>query len=87
MCRDNSFVFIDNSNIPTSSLFRDVLHLLEMVKRILANNFTSKKDPPTSTLISENPSETTNSCKGNIESEDKWKSQRTEARKIWIVPS
>ena len=29
----------------------------------------SKKDAPTSTLISENPSETTNSCKGNIESE------------------
>ena len=39
MCRDNSFVFIDNNNIPTSSLFRDGLHLLEVGKRILANNF------------------------------------------------
>ena len=39
MCQDNSFVFIDNNNIPTSSLFRDGLHLLEIGKRILANNF------------------------------------------------
>ena len=39
MCRDNSFVFIDNNNIPTSSLFHDGLHLLEVGKRILANNF------------------------------------------------
>ena len=39
MCRDNSFVFIDNNNIPTSSLLRDSLHLLEVGKRILANNF------------------------------------------------
>ena len=39
MCRNNSFVFIDNNNIPTSGLFRDGLHLLEMGKRILANNF------------------------------------------------
>ena len=39
MCRDNSFVFIDNNNIPTASLFRDGLHLLEIGKRILANNF------------------------------------------------
>ena len=39
MCRDNSFVFIGNSNVPTSSLFRDNLHLLEIGKRILANNF------------------------------------------------
>ena len=39
MCRDNSFVFIDNNNIPTSILFRDGLHLLEVGKRILANNF------------------------------------------------
>ena len=38
ICRDNSFVFIDNNNIPTSSLFRDGLHLLEIRKRILANN-------------------------------------------------
>ena len=39
MCRDNAFVFIDNSNIPTSSLFRDGLHLLEIGKRVLANTF------------------------------------------------
>ena len=39
MCRDNSFVFIDNNNIPTSSLFRDSLHLIKIGKRILANNF------------------------------------------------
>ena len=39
MCRDNSFVFIDNNNIPTSSFFRDSLHLLETGKRVLANNF------------------------------------------------
>ena len=36
--RGNPFVFIDNSNIPTSSLFRDGLHLVEVGKRILANN-------------------------------------------------
>ena len=39
MCRDNSFVFIDNNNIPTSSIFCDGLHLLETGKRVLANNF------------------------------------------------
>ena len=39
ICRENSFVFIDSNNIPTSSLFRDGLHLLEIGKRILANNF------------------------------------------------
>ena len=38
LCRENSFVFIDNNNIPTRSLFRDGLHLLEIGKRILANN-------------------------------------------------
>ena len=38
MYRDNSFVFIENKNIPTSSLFRDGLHLLEIGKRVLANN-------------------------------------------------
>ena len=40
MCRDNSFVFTDNNNISTSSLFRDGLHLLEVGKLILANDFT-----------------------------------------------
>ena len=39
MCRDNSFVFIDNNNIPTSSLLRDSIHLLEVGKNILANYF------------------------------------------------
>ena len=39
MCRDNSFVFIDNNNIPILSLFHDGLHLLEIGKRILAKNF------------------------------------------------
>ena len=37
--RDNAFFFIDNNNIPTSIFFRDGLHLLEIWKRILANNF------------------------------------------------
>ena len=40
MCRDNPFVLIDNNSIPTSSLFRDGLHLLKVEKRILANKFT-----------------------------------------------
>ena len=39
MCRDNSFVLIENNNIPISSLFLDGLHLLEIGKRILTNNF------------------------------------------------
>ena len=77
MCRDNSFAFIDSNNIPTSILFRNGLHLLEVGKRFLANNFidnlnnffTNKTDAPTSTLIPENIS--TKSCKGNSESEDK----------------
>ena len=38
-CRDDSFVFIDNNKILTSSFFCDGLHLLEVEKRILANNF------------------------------------------------
>ena len=38
MCRDNSIVFIDNNNIPTSSLSRDGLHLLKIGERILTNN-------------------------------------------------
>ena len=81
MCRDNSFIFIDNNNIPTPSLFRDGLHLLEVEKRILANNFIDnlnnflriRQDAPTSTLILENPS--TNSRKGNIKSEDKCRNE------------
>ena len=39
MCRDNSFVFTDNNNFPTSSLFCDGLHLLEVGKHILAYDF------------------------------------------------
>ena len=39
MRRDNSFVFLDNNNISTSSLFRNGLYLLEIGKRVLANNF------------------------------------------------
>ena len=42
MCRDNSFAFSDNNNMPTSSLFRDGLHLLEIGKCILVNNFIDK---------------------------------------------
>ena len=42
MCRDNSFAFNDNNNMPTSSLFRDGLHLLEIGKCILVNNFIDK---------------------------------------------
>ena len=40
MCGDNSYVFIGSNNITKSSLFRDGLHLLEIGKCILANNFT-----------------------------------------------
>ena len=76
MCRDNSFVFIDNNNIPTSSLLRDGIHLLEVGKSILANNFIDNlnnflriRHAPTPTLILENTS--TNFCKGNSGSEDK----------------
>ena len=32
MCRDNSFILIDIDNIPTATLFRDGLHLLEIKK-------------------------------------------------------
>ena len=38
-CRDGSFVFIGNNKILTSSFFCDGLHLLDVEKRILANNF------------------------------------------------
>ena len=39
ICLDNSFAFIVNNNIPTSSIFRDGLHLLEVGKRILSKKF------------------------------------------------
>ena len=38
-CRENSFVFIDNNKILTSSFFCDGLRLLEVEKRIFANDF------------------------------------------------
>ena len=44
--------------------------------------FTNKKDAPTSTLISENPSETANSCKGNIVSEDKCCNKELRQKKL-----
>ena len=79
MCQDNSFIFIGNNNVPTSSFFRDGLQLLENVKRFITNNFIDNlkiffrndKDAPTYTWISENASETTNVCKGNVEGDDK----------------
>ena len=39
MCRENSFCFIDNSNISVGNLFKDKLHLLDSGNTILANNF------------------------------------------------
>ena len=42
----------------------------------------NKKDAPTSTLISENPSETANSCKGNIVSEDKCCNKELRQKKL-----
>ena len=84
MCLDNSFDFIDNNNISTSSLFRDGFTYLKSEKRILTNNFidnlnnffTNKKDAPTSTLISENSSDATNLCNGNIKSRNKCCNER-----------
>ena len=38
-CRENSFVFIDNNKSLTSSFFCDCLRLLEVEKRIFANDF------------------------------------------------
>ena len=39
MFQANSFIFIEINNIPTPNLFHDGLHLLEIEKHILANNF------------------------------------------------
>ena len=39
LCQENSFYFIDNSNISKFCLFKDGLHLLEEGKCFLANNF------------------------------------------------
>ena len=37
-CKDNNFIFVDNSNISNIHLFDDGLHLVESRRRILANN-------------------------------------------------
>ena len=37
--QNNPFAFIDNNNIPTSSLIGPGVHLVEVGKYILANNF------------------------------------------------
>ena len=39
LCRANGFCFINNDNILEGNLYKDRLHLLEVGKRILANNF------------------------------------------------
>ena len=38
MCKNNSFIFVDNSNISNIHLFDDGLHLVELGRCILANN-------------------------------------------------
>ena len=38
MCKNNNFIFVDNSNIFNIYLFDDGLHLLESGRCILANN-------------------------------------------------
>ena len=39
MCLKNLLIYMDNANIPKSSLFTDGLHLVEKGKCILVNNF------------------------------------------------
>ena len=39
MCRENSFCFVDNSNISVDNSFKNKLHILDSRKTILANNF------------------------------------------------
>ena len=39
LCRENGFCFINNDNILEGNLYKDRLHLLEVGKPILANNF------------------------------------------------
>ena len=38
MCKNNNFIFVDNSNISNIHLFDDDLHLVESGRCILANN-------------------------------------------------
>ena len=38
MCKNNNFIFVDNSNISSIHLFDDGLHLVESGRCILANN-------------------------------------------------
>ena len=38
MCKNNNFIFVDNSSISNIHLFDDCLHLLESSRCILANN-------------------------------------------------
>ena len=38
MCKNNNFIFVDNSNISSIHLFDDDLHLVESGRCILANN-------------------------------------------------
>ena len=38
-CRNNSFIYIDNRNIRSDSLYKDGLHLIDKGKAFLADNF------------------------------------------------
>ena len=38
MCKNNNFIFVDNSNISNIHLFDDGLHLMESGRCILVNN-------------------------------------------------
>ena len=38
MCKNNTFIFVDNSNISNVHLFDEGLHLVESGRCILANN-------------------------------------------------
>ena len=38
MCKNNNFIFVDNSSISNIHLFDDGLHLLESSRCVLANN-------------------------------------------------
>ena len=38
MCKNNNFIFVDNSNTSNVHLFDDGLHLVELGRCILANN-------------------------------------------------
>ena len=42
MCKNNNFIFVDNSNISNIHLFDDGLHLVELGRCILANNVINR---------------------------------------------